>query len=56
MYAIRSYYAVFYTIFPGRVFGGDRYNPFTNTINLYSDHPSIALHEAAHAKDRNNFV
>jgi len=40
-----------YTIFPGRIFGGDNYNPYTNTINLYSDHPAIALHEAGHAKD-----
>lgn len=40
-----------YTVFPGRVFGGDNYNPYTNTINLYSDHPAIALHEAGHAKD-----
>jgi hypothetical protein len=41
----------FYTILPGRFFGGDNYNPYTNTINLYSDHQAIALHEAAHAKD-----
>jgi len=41
----------FYTILPGRVFGGDHYNPYTNTINLYSGHASIALHEGAHAKD-----
>lgn len=40
-----------YTIFPGRVFGGDNFNPFTNTISLYSDHPAVALHEAGHAKD-----
>ena len=40
-----------YTAFPGRAFGGDNYNPYTNTINLYSDHKGIALHEAAHAKD-----
>lgn len=40
-----------YTIFPGRVFGGDSYNPYTNTINLYSDHEAIALHEGGHAKD-----
>lgn len=40
-----------YTIFPGRVFGGDSYNPYTNTISLYSDHPAIALHEAGHALD-----
>ncbi|PLY07398.1 MAG: hypothetical protein C0624_03660 [Desulfuromonas sp.] len=41
----------FYMIFPGRVFGGDHYNPYTNTIHLYSGHSSIALHEGAHAKD-----
>ncbi|MDF1578844.1 MAG: hypothetical protein RQ753_08040 [Desulfurivibrionaceae bacterium] len=40
-----------YTALPGRFFGGDNYNPYTNTINLYSDHRGIALHEAAHAKD-----
>ncbi|MBU0729035.1 MAG: hypothetical protein KKE17_09960 [Proteobacteria bacterium] len=40
-----------YTILPGRVFGGDHYNPYTNSISLYSDSPGIALHEAAHAKD-----
>lgn len=38
-------------LFPGRLFGGDRYNPWTATIHLYSDVPSIALHEGAHAKD-----
>ncbi len=50
-YTLGALATVFYTIFPGRVFGSDQYNPFTNTINLYSDHPSITLHEAAHAKD-----
>lgn len=39
------------TLIPGRIFGGDHYNPFTNTIHLYSDVPAIALHEGAHAKD-----
>lgn len=38
-------------IFPGRLFGGDHYNPFTGTIHLYSDVPAIALHEGGHAKD-----
>lgn len=42
-----------YTILPGRFFGGDHYNPYTNTINLYSNDVAIALHEAAHAKDSN---
>ncbi len=38
-------------VLPGRIFGGDHYNPFTQTIHLYSDIPAIALHESAHAKD-----
>ena len=42
------------TIFPGRLFGGDHYNPYTATIHLYSDIPAVALHEAAHAKDFSN--
>lgn len=39
------------TVLPGRIIGGDHYNPFTNTVHIYSDIPAIALHEAAHAKD-----
>ncbi len=39
------------TLIPGRLFGGDHYNPFTNTVHIYSDVPAIALHEGAHAKD-----
>ncbi|MFN7733972.1 MAG: hypothetical protein ACK5OB_18895 [Pirellula sp.] len=38
-------------VLPGRIFGGDHYNPYTATVHLYSDVPAIALHEAAHAKD-----
>lgn len=38
-------------ILPGRLFGGDHYNPYTGTIHLYSDVPAIALHEGGHAKD-----
>jgi hypothetical protein len=40
-----------YMIFPGRLFGGDCYNPYTNSVSIYSDHKAIALHECAHAKD-----
>ena len=43
--------ALQYTIFPGRIFGGDNYRPYSNTINLYSDIPAVALHEGGHAKD-----
>lgn len=39
------------TVLPGRIVGGDHYNPFTNTVHIYSDIPAIALHEGAHAKD-----
>jgi hypothetical protein len=42
---------VFYTIQPQRAFGGDNYNPFTNTISIYSDLESVVLHEGGHAKD-----
>ena len=38
-------------LIPGRIFGGDHFNPYTQTIHLYSDIPAIALHEGAHAKD-----
>jgi hypothetical protein len=48
----------FYTIFPERLFagfpfigGGDHYNPYTNTISIYSDRRPVVLHEGGHAKD-----
>jgi hypothetical protein len=41
----------FETLLPQRLFGGDRYNPFTNTVSLSSDLRPIALHEGGHAKD-----
>jgi hypothetical protein len=40
-----------YTIYPQRAFGGDNYNPFTNTIHIYSDLEPVVLHEGGHAKD-----
>jgi hypothetical protein len=48
----------FYTIFPDRLFagfpfigGGDSYNPYTNTISIYSALRPVVLHEGGHAKD-----
>jgi hypothetical protein len=38
-------------IIPGRIFGGDHFNPYTQTVHLYSDLPVIGFHEGAHAKD-----
>jgi hypothetical protein len=40
-----------YTLFPGRIYGGDSYNPYTNSLYLNSDVPAVVLHEAAFAKD-----
>lgn len=42
------------TILPGRIFGGDYYNPFTDTVNIYSDIPGIAIHEGAYAVDNHH--
>jgi hypothetical protein len=50
-YTIGIISTAFYTVLPGRLLGGDNYNPWTDTINIYSDHPAIALHEGGHAKD-----
>jgi hypothetical protein len=50
-YSLGTLTVVGYAVFPGRVFGGDHYNPFTNTISLYSDVPALAVFEGGHAKD-----
>lgn len=39
-----------YSLFPNRVFGTTRYNPFTNTLSLNSPSVPKALYEAAWAK------
>ena len=49
-YTFGAYAVTKYALAPGRLFGADEYNPFTNTISIYSDRPSIALREGAHAK------
>ncbi len=50
-YTLGPLTAAFYTLLPQRLFGGDNFNPFSNTVNLYSDRRAIALHEGGHAKD-----
>lgn len=40
-----------YTVFPSRVFGGDDYNPYTNSISVNSDVPAVILAQAAFAKN-----
>lgn len=53
-YTVGALSVIGYTVIPGRIFGGDSYNPFTNTVNLYSDVPSIAVHEGAYARDNDS--
>jgi hypothetical protein len=50
-YSLGTLSCLGYTVFPGRIFGGDNYNPFTNTVSIYSDVPALVLHEGGHAKD-----
>ncbi len=39
-----------YTLLPGRLFGEDWYNPFTESLHLYSDIPSLGINEAVYAR------
>jgi hypothetical protein len=50
-YTLGTISMIGYTILPGRVFGGDSYNPYTNSLLLNSDVPALVLYEAAFAKD-----
>lgn len=40
-----------YTILPGRAWGYDSYDPFSNSVQVNSDQQPFALAEAAYAKD-----
>lgn len=40
-----------YSVLPGRLFGGDWYNPYTDTVHVYSDVPALAMEQAALAED-----
>lgn len=50
-YTFGTLSVVGYTLLPGRIFGDDQYNPYTNTVYLYSDVPAIGLYLGGHAKD-----
>ena len=50
-YTVGTYNHLKYTLLPGRVFGGDWYNPFTDSTHVYSDIAPLAISRAAYAKD-----
>lgn len=50
-YTVGSLKWLKYTFVPGRLFGKDEYNPYTNSLYVYSDMPMLGLAEAAYAKD-----
>ena len=49
-YTLGSVYHLGYSILPGRAFGYDRYNPFTNTLSINSARPSNTLFTAGYVK------
>lgn len=50
-YTIGTLHLIKYTVLPGRIFGHDEYNPYSDSLYVYSDMPSLGLVEAAYAKD-----
>ena len=50
-YTFGTYDWLKYTLLPGRLTGGDWYNPFSDTVHLYSDIPAIGVAKAAYSKD-----
>jgi hypothetical protein len=49
-YTVGAFGTVTYTLLPGRLFGKDRYNPYTDSIYIYSDIPCLAQEQASHAQ------
>jgi hypothetical protein len=49
-YTVGTLGIVTYTLIPGRMFGSDGYNPYTDTINIYSDIPCLAQEQGSYAK------
>ena len=50
-YTVGALSLVGYTLLPGRILGVDNYNPYTNSVYVYSDVPALAIEAAAYAKD-----
>lgn len=50
-YTVGLYDHLKYTLLPGRIVGGDWYNPYTDTVHVYSDIAPLAMARVAYAKD-----
>jgi hypothetical protein len=50
-YTVGAISTLGYTVLPGRLLGGDWYNPYTDSLHVYSDVPSLAVVNAAYAAD-----
>jgi hypothetical protein len=49
-YTFGAFGTLAYTLFPGRLFGADGYNPYTDTVYIYSDIPAVVEEQTAYAK------
>ena len=49
-YTVGAFDTLVYTLVPGRLFGADRYNPYTDSVYIYSDIPCLAQEQASYAK------
>lgn len=49
-----SYNLLKYTLLPGRLTGGDWYNPYSESLHVYSDSPAVVISRATYAQDLRN--
>jgi hypothetical protein len=49
-YTLGAFDTLGYTLFPGRLFGSDGYNPYTDSVYIYSDIPCLGQEQASVAK------
>jgi len=49
-----SYNLLKYTFLPGRLTGGDWYNPYSDSLHIYSDSPVLGISQATYAEDVRN--
>jgi len=45
-----------YTLLPGRLVGGDWYNPYSNSLHIYSDNPTIAISRPSPRNNRDSII